>query len=94
LANKARTTIPTANEREILRKVGLGAKKIKLDEDDHETTVFEKLMTVQKYEENDALGFPKLKNGGGLELLRTTQNCRNLTLIDSSWSAKEIKSVT
>jgi len=45
----------------------LGAKKIKLDEDDDETTVFEKLMTDQQIEENDALRFPKLKNGGGLE---------------------------
>jgi len=48
--------------------------------------VMEKLMSGDKNELNETLGFPKLKDCGEIELLRTTQNCRNLQDINSYWA--------
>ncbi|KAK3582130.1 hypothetical protein CHS0354_017241, partial [Potamilus streckersoni] len=82
LANKESRYIPTATEKEILHKAGFGVKKIRLDADDEEEDVVQKLMSGELYEENKTLGFPQLNNCGGIELLRTSQNCRTLKLID------------
>jgi hypothetical protein len=36
-------------------------------------------------------GFPKLKDAGGVELLRTSRNCKNLTLINCyCWSVSDM----
>ncbi|KAJ8313279.1 hypothetical protein KUTeg_009168 [Tegillarca granosa] len=80
LSNKSSSTVPTATEKEILIKAG-------------ETAVLEKLISDQVLD-NEVLGFPKLRNAYVmLMLLRTTQNCRNLTVIDCVWSTKEIKAI-
>ncbi|KAK3593468.1 hypothetical protein CHS0354_036992 [Potamilus streckersoni] len=48
-------------------------------------------MSAQLYEGNKTVGFPQLNNCGGIELLRTSQNCRTLKLIDCCWSVRELK---
>ncbi|KAL3867436.1 hypothetical protein ACJMK2_044638 [Sinanodonta woodiana] len=42
-------------------------------------------------EVNETMGLPQLNNCDGIELLRTSQNCRTLKLIDSCWSVKMLK---
>jgi hypothetical protein len=74
LADKTATKIPSTTEKEILHNAGLGAKKIRPEASDDETKVFETLMSDD--------GFPKLKDAGGVELPRTSRNCKNLTLIN------------
>ena len=86
LADKTATTIPSTTEKEILHNAGLGAKKIRPEASDDETKVLETLMSDD--------GFPKLKDAGGVELLRTSRNCINLTLINCCcWSVSELKRV-
>ncbi|KAJ8299975.1 LOW QUALITY PROTEIN: hypothetical protein KUTeg_021494 [Tegillarca granosa] len=92
LASKSQKFIPNSAEKEILNKAGLGKKKIRFNKTDTEKNVFEKLMSNEKNELGEVAGFPKLAGAGGIELLRITQNCRELKLIDcSSWSAKELQ---
>ncbi|KAJ8309731.1 hypothetical protein KUTeg_011596 [Tegillarca granosa] len=84
LASKSQKFIPNSAEKEILNKAGLGKKKNRFNKTDTEKDVFEKLMSNEKNELGEGLG--------GIELLRITQNCRELKLIDcSSWSAKELQ---
>ena len=40
----------------------------------------------------NSLGFPQLKECGGVELLRCTANCRDLSVISCSWNAKDLRS--
>lgn len=80
--------IPGANEKDVLRKAGLGYKKIKLDNDDTEESVIQKLMSPTIPED----GFPQLKQAGGFELTRTQQCGRQLTVIDSPWTSAALKS--
>ncbi|KAL3871117.1 hypothetical protein ACJMK2_039136 [Sinanodonta woodiana] len=77
-------SMPTATEKEILHKAGLGVKKIRLDADDEEDGVIKKLMSAE-------LSCMPLNNCGGIELLRTSHNCRTLKLIDCCWSVREHK---
>ena len=51
----------------------------------------EKLMSGDLNEDNEIIGFPQLKESGGIELLRTAQNCRDLKLIGCRWNSKELK---
>jgi hypothetical protein len=86
LADKTATTIPSTTEKEILHNAGLGDKKIRLEASDDETKVLETIMSDD--------GFPKLKDTGGVELLRTSSNCKILTLINCCcWSVSELKRV-
>ncbi|KAJ8318237.1 hypothetical protein KUTeg_003328 [Tegillarca granosa] len=78
-ALESSSTVPTATEK-------------KLEENDSETAVLEKLISDQVLD-NEVFWFPKLRNACGVDLLRTTQNCRNLTVIDCVWSTKEIKAI-
>ncbi|CAB3988460.1 Hypothetical predicted protein [Paramuricea clavata] len=40
----------------------------------------------------NAMGFPQLKTCGGFEMMRCTSNCRDLTVINCSWNAKDLHS--
>ncbi|XP_056003517.1 uncharacterized protein LOC125657381 [Ostrea edulis] len=91
LAHTGQKSVPNGNEKEVLNKAGLGKKKILLKKSDDEKELAETLISKEVNEDGDFVGFPKLADGGGFELLRSTQNCRDLTLINCSWSAKELQ---
>ncbi|CAB4037582.1 Hypothetical predicted protein, partial [Paramuricea clavata] len=73
-------------------KAGLGLKKIKLDTQDDEQTVVNKITSDEKDATGNACGFPQLKTCGGFEMMRCQPNCRDLTVIDCSWNAKDLRS--
>ena len=60
-----------------LHKVSLGVKKIKLQLDDDETSVYGKLISGEKDDVSDVKGFPQLHKGGGFEMLHCLPNCLN-----------------
>jgi hypothetical protein len=89
LADRLAYKVPTASEKQILFKAGLGLKIIKFDVDDNEEAVVKKI-TASETEDGAAevLGFPQLHNCGGFELMRCVANCRELVVIDGSWAVK------
>ena len=42
-------------------------------------------------ETGQTIGFPKLKECGGFELMNCIANCRNLSTLDCAWSVKSLK---
>lgn len=93
LSNVDACTVPSVQEKEILKCAGLGLKKIVLQCDDNEEAVVQKIMSAEESEEGDVVGFPKLKSAGGFELLKSAQNCRTLSVLKCNWSVKEMKTV-
>ena len=90
LADKYSFKTPYSLEKQILYKAGLGLKKIKLDPDDDEGTVKEKITSDGKDSDGNPLGFPALRSCGGFELMQSSPNCRDLRRIDCCWSAKDL----
>ena len=83
---------PSASEKQILFKAGLGLKKIKLDLEDDEQTVIDKITSGTQDATGNSVGFPQLKTCGGFELMRCSSNCRDLSTISCSWNAKDLRS--
>ena len=93
-SNRCASKLPTPNEKQVLQNAGLGLKKIKFDRDeDNEDQVYGKLMAddQENDEEELALGFPKLKDCGGFELMRCIPNCRVLEPLKCNMDAKSLK---
>lgn len=82
---------PTLPEEQILFKAFLGLKKIKLEAEDDEKTVISKLTSDAKRDDGNPLGFPALKECGGFEMMQCLPNCLDLSRIDCSWNANDIK---
>ena len=82
---------PSSVEEQILYKAGLGVKKIKLDLNDDEQSVINKITADTKDTNGDCMGFPQLKCCGGFEMMRCTPNCRELAVISCSWTAKDLR---
>ena len=82
----------TATEKKTLHQAGLGCKKIKLLVDDSEEAVLDKLTSDAKDEYGSTVGFPQLRTCGGFEMLQCLANCRDLSVIGSSWSVQDLKS--
>ena len=76
----------------MLLQAGLGCKKIKLLADDTEEDVLNKLTSDAKDEFGKPLGFPQLRTCGGFEMLQCLANCRDLSVISTSWSVRDLKS--
>ena len=73
LAETDQECLPNASKRATLQMAGLGEKKIVLDGDCDAQAIYEELL----------LQFPKLKEAGGFELLRTTdKGSKSLNIID------------
>ena len=83
---------PSASEKQILFKAGLGLKKIKLDLEDDEQTVMGKITSETQDATGHPMGFQQLKTCGGFELMRCASNCRDLSTISCSWNAKDLRS--
>ena len=92
LASRNASKTPTSAEKQILHLAGLGCKKIKLFAGDTEEAVLDKLTSDSKDEYGNPVGFPQVRTCGGFEMLRCLANCRDLTVIDSSWSVQDLKS--
>ena len=90
MADRLTYKVPTAAEKQVLFKAGLGLKKIKFDIDDDEEAVMKKITSAES-DSNEITGFPKLRDCGGFELMRCVANCRELVLIEGSWSVRELK---
>lgn len=74
---------PSCAEKEVLHKTGLGLKKVKVLSTFNEEEVIDLLKSDEV--------FPKLKQSGGFELLRTMQNGRNLVAIPPPWTSNDLK---
>ena len=92
LADSTASKTPSAIEKQILFKAGLGLKKIKLDLQDDEQTVMGKITSETQDAIGNSLGFPQLKECRGFEMLRCAANCRDLSVISCSWNAKDLRS--
>jgi len=88
LADANRKKLPTAEEKEMLLKAGLGLKKITFSESDN---FLDTISGADRDENGEYVGFPQLKNCGGFELLRCQANKRVLALIDCEWTVKSLK---
>ena len=91
LADKYSFKTPSSLEKQMLFKAGLGLKKIKLEPNDNEDTVKEKITSDMKDSDGNTVGFPALHSCGGFELMQSSPNCRDLRRIDCCWSAKDLK---
>ena len=91
LADSCCRKTPSSAEKELLFKAGLGLKKIKLEVEDDEQTVLEKLTSDVNGEDSRPLGFPALKTCGGFEIMRCMANCRDLVKLDCCWNARDIQ---
>ena len=69
LADRLATKLPNSTQKQILQTAGLGFKRIKLDLEDNESQVYQKLISDDLDEEGHCKGFPKLNNCGGFELM-------------------------
>ena len=92
LADCAASKTPSSVEKEILFSAGLGVKKIKLDLQDDEQTVLNRITSDEKDADGNLLAFPQLKTCGVFEMMRCSANCRDLFLINCAWNAKDLRS--
>ena len=92
LADRLSIRVPNANEKQVLHAVGLGNKKIKLDMDDDEEMVLDKL-TSDEVKDGEILGFPQLRDCGGFEMMICSSTCRDLTRLDCAWDANSLKAI-
>ena len=63
--------VPSSSEKEMLRKAGLGVRKVKPNLQDNEDKVFKKLccgdIRTGDDEENIPVGYPQLADRGGFD---------------------------
>ena len=84
LSDRNASRAPTSSEKQILKKAGLGLKKIKLLASDNEEDVLKKLTSDVLNERRQPSGFSLLKNCGGFEILQCLANSRDLEVVDTS----------
>ena len=93
LADSTASKTPSAIEKQILFKTGLGLKKkSSLIYKTTNRQSWAKSHPKRKMPTGNSLGFPQLKECGGFELLRCAANCRDLSVISCSWNAKDLRS--
>ena len=95
LASMYAMKVPNSGEKEMLRKAGLGVRKVKLNLQDNEDEIFKKLCCGDKRtgddEENLPVGYPQLADCGGFELTVCQPNSRQLTILDCILSTKDLR---
>lgn len=94
LASRFARKGPNSQDKLTLARAGLSFKKIRLDIYEEKTVVDKKTSDV-KLENNpsEILGYPKLKNAGGFELLKCVVNCCDLEVMNCPLSARGIRNV-
>ena len=88
--------VPTSSEKEMLRKAGLGVRKIQLDLEEDEQKVLQRICSDavnddDEEEEKLPLGYPQLAECGGFELLVCQSNSKDLVVLNCSLKAKDLK---
>ena len=92
IADGYQSKIPTSTEKQVLFQAGLGIKKIKLDLEDDEHGVLEKITCGDKGDDGEIKGFPQLKECRGFEIMYCISGCKELKPLNCCCSAKELKS--
>ena len=79
LADRFCFKTPTSVGKQRRFKAGLGLKKIKLDLEDNENTVKEKITSDALDSQGEPEGFPTLRTCGSFDLMQCSPNFRDLT---------------
>ena len=61
LVDRQQTKIPNSSEKQLLHNAGLGLKKIKFELTDSDQQVADKILSDDKKENNEIVGFPQLR---------------------------------
>ena len=69
----------------------LGMKKIKLDLEDKEEDVLEKITCGDRGDDGEVKGLPQLKESGGFEIMYCVSGVKELKPLNCSWAAKDLK---
>ena len=93
LADRHASRAPSSGEKQVLQQAGLGLKKIRFFVDDSEVEVKAKLTSDMVDDSGEPMGFPQLKEAKGFEILSCSSNSRDLTVVKTAWSVKDLKSV-
>ena len=93
LASRHPSRIPSSTEKQVLFHAGLGMK-IKLDLEDKEQDVLEKVTCGDRGEDGEIKGFPQLKESGGFEIIYCVTGVKELKPLNCSWAAKDLIGVT
>ena len=93
LASRHQSRIPSSTEKQVLFHAGLGMK-IKLDLEDKEQDVLEKVTCGDRGEDGEIKGFPQLKESGGFEIIYCVTGVKELKPLNCSWAAKDLIGVT
>ena len=91
LADRKQSKITNSVEKQILHNAGLGLKKIKFQVSDNAQQVVDRIMSAEKADNGEPVGFPQLRDKGGFELLRCLPNCRELSMIECPWTVGNLK---
>lgn len=91
LASRHQSRIPSSTEKQVLFHAGLGLKKIKLDLEDKEQDVLEKVTCGDRGDDGEIKGFPQLKESGGFEIMYCVTGVKELKPLNCSWAAKDLK---
>jgi len=91
LASRHQSRIPSSTEKQVLFHAGLGMKKIKLDLEDKEEDVLEKVTCGDRGDDGEIKGFPQLKESGGFEIMYCVSGVKELKPLNCSWATKDLK---
>ena len=91
VADRYQARIPSSTDKQVLLHAGLGLKKIKLDLEDDEHDVLEKITCGDKDDDGNIKGFPQLKECGGFEIMYCVSSCKELRPLNCCWTAKDLK---
>ena len=75
----------------MLFHAGLVMKKIKLDLEDKEEDVLEKITCGDRGDDGGIKGFPQLKESGGFEVMYCVSGVKEWKPLNCSWVAKDLK---
>ncbi|XP_066921335.1 uncharacterized protein [Clytia hemisphaerica] len=92
LADKFSTSIPCPTERVTLLNAGLGLKRIKLDIEQHdETIIYQAIMSEEKDNDGQTIGFPALKAAGGFQPMKVEPNSKTLVNLNCPLNVRSLK---
>ena len=81
LASRHQSRIPSSTEKQVLFHAGLGMRKIKLDLEDKEEDVLEKITCGDRGDDGEIKGFPQLKESGGFEIMYCVSRVKELKTV-------------
>ena len=91
LSDRISDKISNPTQKQVLQKAGLGLKKIVFDLEDTEEELYAKLTSSDLDENQNTIGFPKLKNCVGFVSSRCVPDYRVLESIECTMAVKTLK---